>query len=128
MIDPKKWERLGREYGEVVSLEVEFDEPGRFNRFVQRVNRAPIIWTVGLLIPVYICSFSLAFIALASDPYIESPLVTFSMLIVAASIAMSYHWFFSRFQVSSAVGQVIQLASGLLPIIGGFYILMIGRA
>ena len=94
MIDPKKWERLVRDYGEVVSLEVEFDQPGRFNRFVQRVNRAPIMWTVGLLIPVYIFSFSLAFMALVSDPYIESPTATFFLLLIAATAAMAYHWFF----------------------------------
>jgi len=122
VIDPKKWERLGREYGEVVSLEVEFDEPGRFNRFVQRVNRAPIIWTVGLLIPVYIFSFSLAFMALVSDPYIESPMATFFLLLIAATIAMAYHWFFSRYQRSNSFAQVIQFVFGLVPVIGGFCI------
>ena len=127
MIDPKKWERLVRDYGEVVSLEVEFDQPGRFNRFVQRVNRAPIMWTVGLLIPVYIFSFSLAFMALVSDPYIESPAATFFLLLIAATAAMAYHWFFSRYQHASNFGQVLQFCFGLLPVIGGFCIVLISR-
>ena len=103
-------------------LDVEFDEPGRFNRFVQRVNRAPIIWTVGLMVPIYIFSFALAFIALASDPYIESPITTFLLLLVAAITAMAYHWFFSRYQRASSIGQVIQFGFGLLPVVGGFCI------
>jgi hypothetical protein len=111
-----------RDNGEVVLLEVEFNELGRFYRFVQRVNRAPIVWTVGLLIPVYIFSFSLAFMALVNDPYIESPRATFSLLLIAGTTVMAYHWFFSRYQRSSSLGQAIQFISGLLPIIGGFCI------
>ena len=108
-------------------LEVEFEEPSRFNRLVRRVNRAPIMWTVGLMIPVYMFAFALAFIALASDPYIESPVTTFLLLLVAASAAMSYHWFFSRYQRASAFGQLLQFAFGLLPVVGGFCILVISR-
>ena len=111
-----------------MSLEVEFDEPGRFDRFVRRVNRAPIIWTVGLLIPVYMFSFSLAFMALVSDPYIESPVATFVLLLIAATTAMAYHWFFSRYQRSSNIGQLLQFCFGLLPVIGGFCIVVISRA
>lgn len=108
-------------------LDVEFDEPGRFNRFVQRVNRAPIIWTIGLIVPIYIFSFALAFIALASDPYIESPITTFLLLLVAAITAIAHHWFFSRYQRASSIGQVIQFGIGLLPIVGSFFILVMGR-
>ena len=108
-------------------LEVEFDEPGLFNRFVQRVNRAPIVWTVGLMVPVYMFAFSLAFIALASDPYFESPVITFLLLLAAASAAMSYHWFFSRYQRVSPFGQFLQFSFGLLPVVGGFCILVISR-
>lgn len=108
-------------------LEVEFEETGRFNDFVKRVNRSPIIWTVGLMIPVYTVSFALAFIALASDPYIESPIATFLLLLIAAITAMSYHWFLSRYQRVSAFGQVLQFGFGLLPVVGGFCILVISR-
>lgn len=108
-------------------LDVEFDEPGRFNRFVQRVNRAPMVWTIGLMIPVYTFSFGLAFMALASDPYFKSPVATFLLLLVAAITAMSYHWFLSRYQRVSTVGQLLQFGFGLLPVVGGFCILVISR-
>lgn len=119
--------RSARDNGEVVVLEVEFEELGRFHDFVRRVNRSPITWTIGLMIPVYIFAFALAFVALASDPYIESPLVTFLLLLIAASTAMSYHWFFSRYQRVSTLGQLLQCAFGLLPVVGGFCILVVSR-
>ncbi|MEK9652825.1 MAG: hypothetical protein VW683_12810 [Betaproteobacteria bacterium] len=108
-----------------MTLEVEFDEPGRFNRLVRRVNQSPIVWTVGLLIPIYIVSFSLAFIALVSDPYIQSPLLTFVLLLISALLVMGYHWFMSRYQRSSNLGQLIQFGMGLAPVVGGFCIVVI---
>ena len=94
---------------------------------MERVNRAPIIWTVGLLIPVYIFSFALAFMALVSDPYIESPMVTFALLLIAAITAMAYYWFFSRYQRVSNLGQFLQFSFGLLPVVGGFCIVVVSR-
>ena len=103
-------------------LEVEFDEPGRFNRFVQRVNRAPIVWTIGLMIPVYAISFSIAFVAILIDPHMYSPVGQLALMVVSALLVMLYHWFFSRYQTSSTLAQVIQFSSGLLPVIGGFIV------
>jgi len=110
-----------------VLLEIDVGDLGWFGRFVQRVNRAPILWTVGLLVPVYIFCFALAFIALIDDPYVQSPITTFLLLLIAATTAMSYHWFFARYQRSSMLGQVIQFVAGLSPIVGGFFILTISR-
>ena len=59
-------------------LDVEFDEPGRFNRFVQRVNRAPMVWNIAVLFRCLYFLFSLGFMALVNDLSIESPLATFS--------------------------------------------------
>ena len=103
-------------------LEVEFDELSRFNRFVQRVNRAPIVWTVGLMIPVYAISFSIAFVAILIDPHMYSPFGQLALMVVSALLVMLYHWFFSRYQTSSNLAQVIQFSSGLLPVIGGFIV------
>lgn len=105
-----------------MTLEVEFDEPRRFDRLVRRVNQSPIMWTVGLLIPTYIVAFSIAFMALVSDPYIESPLMTFILLLISSVLVMGYHWFMSRYQRSSNLGQLIQLGLGLAPVVGGFCI------
>ena len=103
-------------------LDVEFDEPGRFSHFVQRVNRAPILWTVGLMIPVYAISFSIAFVAILIDPHMYSPAGQLALMLVSALLVMLYHWFFSRYQTSSTLAQVIQFSSGLLPVIGGFIV------
>ena len=70
---------------------------------------------------------SLAFMALVSDPYIESPAATFFLLLIAATAAMAYHWFFSRYQRSSNFGQLLQFCFGLLPVICGFCIVLISR-
>ena len=103
-------------------LDVEFDEPGRFSHFVQRVNRAPILWTVGLMIPVYAISFSIAFVAILIDPHMYSPAGQLALMLVSAFLVMLYHWFFSRYQTSSTLAQIIQFSSGLLPVIGGFIV------
>ena len=103
------------------------DGQGWFGRFVQRVNRAPILWTLGLLVPVYTFSFALAFIALIDDPYLQSPITTFLLLLIAAITVMSYHWFLAHYQRTSLVGQVIQFLAGLSPVVGGFCILIMTR-
>ena len=110
-----------------MTLEVEFDEPGRFNRLVRRVNQSPIVWTIGLLIPIYIVSFSIAFAVLVADPRLHSPFVTYSGLSIAAIVVMSYHWIMSRYQRASSVAQVVQFVAGLLPICGGFGVIVFSR-
>jgi len=110
-----------------VLLEVEFDEPRRFNRFVRALNRRPLVWTIGLLVPVYVFALMIAFAVLVADPRMYSPYVTFFGLSIAAILVMSYHWIMSRYQRASSVAQVVQFAAGLIPIFGGFVVIVFSR-
>ena len=79
------------------------------------------------MIPTYFVSLSLAAMAMISDPFLYSPVVTFLVLLIAASFVMSFHWFFARYQRSSKAAQVIQFVAGLIPVFGGFCIIVISR-
>ena len=110
-----------------MSLTSEIENSTKFSRFVERVNRRPMIWTIALMIPTYFVSLSLASIAMISDPFLYSPAVTFLVLLIAASLVMGFHWFFSRYQRSSNVAQAIQFVAGLIPVFSGFCIVVISR-
>ena len=99
----------------------------RFAVFVELVNKRPMLWTIGLMIPTYAIAFVIAFVGLLLDPHLKSPLLTFILLSVAALIVMTYHWLFSRFQRASSLAQVIQFFAGLLPVVGGLVVLLIAR-
>ena len=105
-----------------MALEIELEGQGKFTRFVARVNRSPVFWTISLLVPIYVMSFALAFVAILMDPHMYAPGVQLILLAVAALLVMSYHWFFSRYQTASTFAQWIQFISGLLPVIGGFVV------
>ena len=99
----------------------------RFDVFVDLINKRPILWTIGLMIPVYASAFAIAFAGLLIDPHLGSPLLTFILLAFAALIVMAYHWLFSRFQRSSFAAQAIQFFAGLIPVVGGLIILLISQ-
>ena len=111
-----------------MSLKVEFDGPGRFNRFIGALNQKPLMWTIGLLVPVYLVALMIAFAVLVADPRLYSPFVTFLGLSTAAIMVMTYHWLMSRYQRASSVAQVVQFAAGLIPIFGGFIVIIFSQA
>lgn len=100
-------------------------ENSLFQRFVDALNRRPLVWTIGLLVPVYLVSFILAFAGLAAEPHLYSPLISFICLLVAAFLVMAYHWTMSRYQRTSNLAQCIQFIAGLVPIVGSFIVLII---
>ena len=99
----------------------------RFEVFVGLINKRPMLWTIGLMIPVYVSAFAIASVGLLIDPHLGSPLLTFNLLALAALIVMAYHWLFSRFQRSSSLAQAIQFFAGLIPVVGGLIILLISQ-
>ena len=99
----------------------------RFEVFVGLINKRPMLWTIGLMIPVYVSAFAIAFAGLLIDPHLGSPLFTFILLAVAALIVMAYHWLFSRFQRSSSLAQAIQFFAGLIPVVGGLVFILIAH-
>ena len=98
-----------------------------FEVFVGLINKRPMLWTIGLMIPAYVSAFAIAFAGLLIDPHLGSPLLTFILLAVAALIVLAYHWLFSRFQRSSSLAQAIQFFAGLIPVIGGLMVLLISH-
>ena len=99
----------------------------RFEVFIDLINKRPMLWTIGLMIPTYAIAFVIAFVGLLIDPHLGSPLLTFILLALAALIVMAYHWLFSRFQHVSSLAQAIQFFAGLIPVVGGLIILLISQ-
>lgn len=99
----------------------------RFEAFVKLINYRPMMWTIGLMIPIYVLAFAIAFIGLLLDPHLRTPVFTFSIITAAALLVMTYHWVFSRFQHASYLAQAIQFFAGLIPVVGGLIILLISQ-
>ena len=97
-------------------------------RFAEVVNRRPLLWTMGLMVPTYLLAFILAFAAFALEPMLIQPFLSFVLLCAASLTVMSYHWFFSRYQRTSRLAQAIQFFAGLLPVVGGFIVFAIMRS
>lgn len=110
-----------------MSLKIERAKPKWSSRFVRSLNRHPLKWTLGLLIPVYLSAFLIAFIVLVVDPRLHSPVITFLWLALAATIVMGYHWVMTRYQRVSTIAQIIHCSAGLLPIVGGFLVITFSR-
>lgn len=99
----------------------------RFAVLIELINERPMLWTIGLMIPTYLTAFLIAFVGMAIDPHLSSPLLTFVLLALAALIVMAYHWLFSRYQHASSVAQATQFFAGLIPVGGGLTILAISQ-
>lgn len=80
------------------------------NRFIERLNRNPIVWSLGLGISVYFCAFWLAVLGM----FERFPLSFEVGFISAGALVMAYHWAMSRYLKNSKIGQVIQLLFGFI--------------
>ena len=78
-------------------------------RFIERLNRKPILWTIGLGLTVYFCAFCLAVFAM----FPNFPLIFEVGFLTAGSLVMSYHWAMSRYLVECRLAQFIHLSFGL---------------
>lgn len=96
-------------------------------RFAEVVNRRPLMWTLGLMVPTYLLAFILTFAALVFEPLSIGSVPSVLLLCAAALMVMSYHWFFSRYQHASRLAQAIQFFAGLLPVVGGLIVFTIMR-
>ena len=79
------------------------------NRFIERLNRNPVLWSLGLGVLVYFCAFWLAVLGM----FERFPLSFEIGFLSAGSSVMSYHWAMSRYIVDSTIAQVIQMSFGL---------------
>ena len=79
------------------------------NRFIERLNRHPILWSLGLGISIYFCAFWLAVLGL----FERSPLSFEIGFLSAGSLVMAYHWTLSRYITVNTIAQVIQVAFGI---------------
>lgn len=79
------------------------------DRFIERLNRNPILWSLGLGISVYLCAFWLAVLGM----FERFPLSFEIGFLTAGSLVTSYHWAMSRYLVESKLAQFIHLSFGL---------------
>ena len=79
------------------------------DRFIERLNRNPILWSLGLGISVYFCAFWLAVLGM----FERFPLSFEVGFLSAGSLVMAYHWAMSRYITASTTAQLIQMSFGL---------------
>ena len=79
------------------------------NRFIERLNRSPVLWSLGLGVIVYFCAFWLAVLGM----FERFPLSFEIGFLSAGALVMVYHWTMSRYITASTIGQVIQVAFGI---------------
>ena len=79
------------------------------NRFIERLNRNPVLWSLGLGVLVYFCAFWLAVLGM----FERFPLGFEIRFLSAGALVMAYHWTMSRYITASTIGQVIQVAFGI---------------
>ena len=79
------------------------------DRFIERLNRNPILWSLGLGISVYFCAFWLAVLGM----FERFPLSFEIGFLSAGSLVMAYHWAMSRYVTASTIAQIIQLSFGI---------------
>lgn len=80
------------------------------NRFIERLNQKPILWSLGLGVTVYFCAFWLAVLGL----FERFPLSFEIGFLSAGSLVMAYHWAMSRYLTTgSKLAQFIHLSLGL---------------
>ena len=79
------------------------------DKFIERLNHRPILWSLGLGVTVYFCAFWLAVLGM----FPRFPLIFEVGFLSAGALVMAYHWAMSRYITGSTLAQGIQLAFGL---------------
>ena len=80
------------------------------DKFIERLNRNPILWSLGLGISVYFCAFWLAVLGM----FERFPLSFEIGFLSAGSLVMAYHWAMSRYLTESKLAQFVHLSFGLV--------------
>ena len=79
------------------------------NRFIERLNRNPVWWSLGLGALSYFCAFWLAVLGM----FERFPLSFEVGFLSAGSLVMVYHWAMSRYIIASTIAQLIQVFFGI---------------
>ena len=79
------------------------------DKFIERLNHKPVLWSLGLGATVYFCAFWLAVLGM----FERFPLSFELGFLSAGSLVMAYHWTMSRYITASNIAQVIQVAFGI---------------
>jgi len=89
------------------------------DRYIERLNRNPILWSLGLGISIYFCAFWLAVLGM----FERFPLSFEIGFLSAGSLVIAYHWSMARYINASIVGQVIQISFGLCLVIASMMLI-----
>ena len=79
------------------------------DKFIERLNHKPVLWSLGLGATVYFCAFWLAVLGM----FPRFPLIFEVGFLSAGALVMAYHWAMSRYIRGSKLAQGIQLAFSL---------------
>lgn len=79
------------------------------DKFIERLNHRPILWSLGLDVLIYFCAFWLAVLGM----FERFPLSFEIGFLSAGSLVMGYHWAMSRYIVDSTIAQPTQVLFGI---------------
>ena len=79
------------------------------DKFIERLNQKPILWSLGLGVLVYFCAFWLAVLGM----FERFPLSFEVGFLSAGALVMGYHWAMSRYITANTLAQVIQISFGI---------------
>ena len=79
------------------------------DKFIERLNQNPILWSLGLGVTIYFCAFWLAVLGM----FERFPLSFEVGFLSAGALVMGYHWAMSRYITANTLAQVIQISFGI---------------
>ena len=79
------------------------------DKFIERLNHKPVLWSLGLGATVYFCAFWVAVLGM----FPRFPLIFEVGFLSAGALVMAYHWTMSRYITVNTIAQVIQVAFGI---------------
>ena len=79
------------------------------DRFIERLNVRPILWTLLFGVSSYFCAFWLVVLGM----FERFPMSFEIGFLSAGSLIMTYHWIVSRYIIDCKVAQLIQISFGI---------------
>ena len=79
------------------------------DKFIERLNQKPILWSLGLAVTVYFCAFWLAVLGM----FERFPLSFEVGFLSAGALVMAYHWAMSRYITANIIAQLVHISFGI---------------
>ena len=79
------------------------------DKFIERLNQKPILWSLGLAVTVYFCALWLAVLGM----FERFPMSFEVGFLSAGALVMAYHWAMSRYITANIIAQLVHISFGI---------------